>query len=64
MVLGGGSGTVLVPKILKTIKNDANMNNHIKRNTENTPFVITKNYGVNREGGRTVGSGRVASIIE
>ncbi|WP_278336013.1 MULTISPECIES: hypothetical protein [Pseudobutyrivibrio] len=40
------------------------MNNHIKRNTENTPFVITINYGVNREGGRTVGSGRVATIIE
>lgn len=34
-------GTVLVPKILKTIKNYANMNNHNKRNTENTPFIIT-----------------------
>ena len=54
----------MVPKILKTIKNDANMDNHIKRNTEKTPFIITINYGVNREGGRTVGSGRVASIIE
>ena len=40
------------------------MNNHIKRNIEKTPFVTTINHGVNREGGRTVGSGRVATIIE
>ena len=40
------------------------MDNHIKRNTEKTPFVNAINYGVNREGGRAVGSSRVASIIE
>ncbi len=64
MIIINHSGTVLVPKIIKTIKNDANMDNQIKRNIEKTPFVITINYGVNREGGRTVGSGRVATIIE
>ena len=33
-------GTVLVPNILKNIKNNANMNNHIKRNTEIMPFEV------------------------
>ena len=40
------------------------MNNHIKRNTVKSTIVTTINVSMNREGGRTVGSGRVATIIE
>ena len=58
------TGTVLVLKILKTIDNDANIDNRIKRNTEKSTIVTTINVSMNREGGRTVGSGRVATIIE
>ena len=58
------SGTILVPKTLKTANNDANIDNHIKRNTVKSTIVTTINVSMNREGGRTVGSGRVATIIE
>ncbi|WP_090167924.1 hypothetical protein [Pseudobutyrivibrio sp. 49] len=58
------SGTILVPKTSKTINNDANIDNHIKRNTVKSTIVTTINVSMNREGGRTVGSGRVATIIE
>ena len=40
------------------------MNNHIKRNTVKSTIVTMINASMNREGGRTVGSGRVATIIE
>ena len=58
------SGTRLVPKISKTPKNEANMNNSLKKNRVFKPFVMTIYRGYNREGGRTVGSGKVATIVE
>ena len=36
----------------------------ITKNPENTPFAIRGSPNLIREGGRTVGSGRVATIIE
>ena len=57
-------GTFLVPKISKTTKNEANINNHLKKNGVLKPFVTTIHPGRNREGGRTVGSGKVATIVE
>ncbi len=36
----------------------------MKENSENTPFVTYGSPNLIREGGRTVGSGRVATIIE
>ena len=53
-----------MPKILKTTKNEANMNNLLKKNSVFKPFVMTIYPGINREGGRTVGSGKVATIVE
>ncbi len=58
------SGTILVPKTSKTANNDANIDNCTKRNTVKSTNVTTINLSMNREGGRTVGSGRVATIIE
>ncbi len=58
------SGTSLVPKISKTPKNEANMNNSLKKNRVFKPFVMAIYLGSNREGGRTVGSGKVATIVE
>ena len=40
------------------------MNNSPKRNTVTPPFVTRINIGLNLEGGRTVGSGKVATIVE
>ena len=54
----------MVPKISKTPKNEANMNNSFKKNRIFKPFVTTIYHGYNREGGRTVGSGKVATIVE
>ena len=54
----------MVPKILKTTKNETNMNNLLKKNSVFKPFVMTIYPGINREGGRTVGSGKVATIVE
>jgi hypothetical protein len=58
------SGTVLVPKITKTTKNEANINNPLKMNSVTKPFIMAIHPGRNREGGRTVGSGKVATIVE
>ena len=44
--------------------NDANIDNHIKRNIVKSMIVTPINVSMNRGGGRTVGSGRVATIIE
>ena len=38
--------------------------NMITENPENTPFATQGSPNLIREGGRTVGSGRVATIIE
>ena len=57
-------GTILVPKTSKTSNNNANIDNHIKRNIVKSTIITRINVSMNREGGRTVGSGRVASIIE
>jgi hypothetical protein len=54
----------LVPKISKTTKNEANINNPLKKNSVIKPFATTIHPGSNREGGRTVGSGKVATIVE
>ena len=40
------------------------LENMITKNPENTPFVTHASPNLIREGGRTVGSGRVAAIIE
>ena len=50
------SGTILVPKTLKTANNDANIDNHIKRNTVISTIVTTINVGMNREGATVNGS--------
>jgi len=57
-------GTILVPKTSKTSNNNANIANHIKRNIVKSTIITRINVSMNREGGRTVGSGRVATIIE
>ena len=41
-----------------------NINNCFKGNIVIAPFVIMIIIGLNREGGRTVGSGKVATIVE
>ncbi len=40
------------------------LENMITKNPENMPFVTQGSHNLIREGGRTVGSGRVATIIE
>lgn len=54
----------MATKILKTQKKPTIPDNMLTENPENKPFA--KQYSLNliREGGRTVGSGRVATIIE
>ena len=54
----------MATKFLKTQRKSIFSENMITGNPENTPFVIQGLPNLIREGGRTVGSGRVATIIE
>ena len=51
-------------KILKTQRKSLFSENMITEKPENTPFATQGYFNLIREGGRTVGSGRVASIVE
>ena len=57
-------GYKLATKILKIRRNGVISQNVMTENPENTPFAIQGASNLIREGGRTVGSGRVATIIE
>ena len=57
-------GYKLATKILKPQRKSIFLENMITENSENTPFVTKGSPNLIREGGRTVGSGRVAIIIE
>ncbi len=57
-------GYKLATKILKTQRKSIFSANVTIQNLENTPFVTQGSPNLIREGGRTVGSGRVATIIE
>ena len=59
-----GSGYKLATKILKTQRKSILSENMMTENPENTPFAIQGFPSLIREGGRTVGSGRVAAIID
>jgi translation elongation factor EF-Tu-like GTPase len=54
----------LATKILKTQRKSILSENMVTENSENTPSVTQGSPNLIREGGRTVGSGRVATIIE
>ena len=62
----GGSfrGYKLATKSLKTQRKSIFLENMVTKNPENTPFATRDSPNLIREGGRTVGSGRVATIIE
>lgn len=57
-------GYKLATKILKTQRKSTFSENMMTGNPENMPFVTKGSPNLIREGGRTVGSGRVATIIE
>lgn len=57
-------GYKMATKILKTQRKSIFSENMMTENPENTPFVKQGSPNLIREGGRTVGSGRVATIIE
>ena len=57
-------GYKLATKILKIQRKSIFSANVTIQNLENTPFVTQGSPNLIREGGRTVGSGRVATIIE
>lgn len=57
-------GYILATKTLKTWRKSIFLENMITENHENTSFAIQGITNLIREGGRTVGSGRVATIIE
>ncbi len=57
-------GYKLATKILKPQRKSTISENMITEAPENTPFVTQGSPNLIREGGRTVGSGRVATIIE
>ena len=54
----------LATKILKTQRKSLFSENMMTENPENKPFVTYGSPNLIREGGRTVGSGRVATIVE
>ena len=54
----------MATKILKIQRKLIFSGNMMTKKTENKPFVIQGSPNLIREGGRTVGSGRVATIIE
>ena len=57
-------GYKLATKILKTQRKTKFSENIMTENPENTLSVTQGSHNLIREGGRTVGSGRVATIIE
>ena len=54
----------MATKILKLQRKTIISENMMKENPENTPFATQGLPNLIREGGRTVESGRVATIIE
>jgi len=54
----------LATKILKIQRKSIFSKDMMTENLENTPFVTQGSPNLISEGGRTVGSGRVATIIE
>jgi hypothetical protein len=54
----------MATKILKLQRKSLFSENMITKNPENTPFANLGSPNLIREGGRTVGSGRVVSIVE
>ena len=54
----------MATKILKTQRKSIFSENITTESPENTPSVTHGSPNLIREGGRTVGSGRVATIIE
>lgn len=61
---GNALGYKLATKILKLQRKTIFLVNMMTENPENTSFVTQGFPNLIREGGRTVGSGRVATIIE
>ena len=57
-------GYRMATKILKLQRKSMFSENLMTENPENSPFVTQSSPNLIREGGRTVGSGRVATIIE
>ena len=57
-------GYKMATKILKTQRKSIFSENMITVKPENMPLVTQDSPNLIREGGRTVGSGRVATIIE
>ena len=57
-------GYKLATKILKTQRKTIFSENIMTENPENTLSVTQGSPNLIREGGRTVGSGRVATIVE
>lgn len=58
------SGYKLATKNLKLQRKSILSENMTTENPENMPFAKQGSLNLIREGGRTVGSGRVATIIE
>lgn len=57
-------GYKMATKILKLQRKTIFSENMMTENSENTPITTQDSSNQIREGGRTVGSGRVATIIE
>ncbi len=57
-------GYKMATKILKLQRKSIFSENMMTENSENTPITTQDSSNLIREGGRTVGSGRVATIIE
>ena len=57
-------GYKLATKILKTQRKSIFLENMITKNPENTLFAKLGSLNLIREGGRTVGLGRIAPIID
>lgn len=57
-------GYILTTKILKTQRKTIFSENMITEYPENMLFVTQDYLNLIREGGRTVGSGKVATIVE
>ena len=56
-------GYKMATKILKLQRKSIFSENMMTENSENTPITTQDSSNLIREGGRTVGSGRVATII-